>query len=127
MMVSYLILLYRKNSKEKGNWYLYGDEKLGYGKDKAKFYLLEHPEIATEISNYVYNIIDVKEEKNKPSESMEVDKSVNSGTQLYQTPNSIENQRSVNLLNQQFEVELAEVYVKSNTLKKFLKTLLVLR
>lgn len=111
----------KKIVKKKGNWYLYGDEKLGYGKDKAKFYLLENPQIATEISNYVYNIIDVKEEKNNFNDIIEADKSVNSGTQLYQTPNSIENQRSVNLLNQQFEVELAEVYVKSNTLKKILE------
>ena len=34
---------------KKGNWFLYGEEKLGYGKEKAKLYLLENPDIATEI------------------------------------------------------------------------------
>ena len=35
--------------------------------------------------------------------------------------NEIENQKSVNLLTQEYEVELAEVYIKSNTLKKIIE------
>src|SRR5210317_317604 len=39
------IAVQKKIVKKKGNWYLYGDEKLGYGKDKTKFFLLENPSL----------------------------------------------------------------------------------
>ena len=45
------IAVKKKIIKKKGNWYLYGDEKLGYGKEKAKFFLLENPIIANEITS----------------------------------------------------------------------------
>ena len=45
---------------KKGTWYLYENEKIGYGKQKAKFFLLENPDIANEISNIVYGTIQVQ-------------------------------------------------------------------
>jgi hypothetical protein len=116
----------KKIVKKKGNWYLFGGEQLGYGKEKAKFYLLENPSVANEISDLVYDIIDVGEQSN---ELIEVNyerenNTVNSGTQLYQSKNSLANAQTVNFLNQEFEVELAEVYVKANTLKKVLENII---
>ncbi|HHQ68877.1 MAG TPA: DNA recombination/repair protein RecA, partial [Halothiobacillaceae bacterium] len=32
-----------------GSWYSYGDTRIGQGKDNARQYLLEHPEIADEL------------------------------------------------------------------------------
>ena len=55
----------KKIVTKKGNWYLYGDVKLGYGKDKAKFYLLENTILADEISSLVYSAIDVKLQQSK--------------------------------------------------------------
>ena len=115
------IAVQKKIVKKKGNWYLYGDEKLGYGKDKAKFFLLENPNIATEISSLVNNVIDIKvENENKSIEGSEI----STDTQLYTSQNSIQNQRSLGFINRQLEVELSEVYVKANTLKKFLENAL---
>ena len=83
----------KKIVKKKGNWYLFGGEQLGYGKEKAKFYLLENPSVANEISDLVYDIIDVGEQSN---ELIDVNyerqnNTVNSGTQLYQSKNSLAN------------------------------------
>ena len=115
------IAVQKKIVKKKGNWYLYGDEKLGYGKDKAKFFLLENPNIASEISSLVNNVIDIKvENENKSIEGSEI----STDTQLYTSQNSIQNQRSLGFINRQLEVELSEVYVKANTLKKFLENAL---
>ena len=47
-----------------------------------------------------------------------------SSNELADQSNNIQNLQSVNLLSQEYEVELAEVYVKSNTLKKPSKLLL---
>ena len=88
---------------------MYENEKIAYGKDKAKFYLLENPVIAAEISNRVYGTIKVQ------NNDMSVEESSN---ELADQSNNIQNLQSVNLLSQEYEVELAEVYVKSNTLKK---------
>lgn len=35
--------------QKSGSWYSYGDEKIGQGKDNAKLFLKEHPEIAKQI------------------------------------------------------------------------------
>ena len=102
----------KKVIKKKGNWYLYENEKIAYGKDKAKFYLLENPVLATEISNRVYGTIKVQ------NNDMSVEESAN---ELANQSNNIQNLQSVNLLSQEYEVELAEVYVKSNTLKKVIE------
>ncbi len=32
-----------------GSWYSYGDDRIGQGKDNARRYLIEHPEVASEI------------------------------------------------------------------------------
>jgi len=39
--------------KKSGAWYSYGDIRLGQGKEKARKYLKEHPEIAEEIENKI--------------------------------------------------------------------------
>ena len=35
--------------KKAGSWYSYGEDRIGQGKENAKTYLKEHPEIATEL------------------------------------------------------------------------------
>ena len=59
------IAVKEKIVKKKGNWYLYGEEKLGYGKDKAKFYLLENPDVASEIRSQLSIAIDIDNEINQ--------------------------------------------------------------
>ncbi len=41
--------------KKSGTWYSYGDEKLGQGRDKAREYLKENPQILSEIEIQVRN------------------------------------------------------------------------
>ena len=119
------IAVQKKIIKKKGNWYLYNDEKLGYGKDKTKFFLLETPIIANEISSLVNNVIDVKvENSNKDVQNSDMTSPEITGSQLYTSENSIQNQRSLGFINRQLEVELSEVYVKANTLKKYLENAL---
>ena len=119
------IAVKKKIIKKKGNWYLYGDEKLGYGKEKAKFFLLENPNVANEISSQVDNIMNVNVgNEQKEIQNLNISDSVNSGTQLYVSPDTIQNQRSLGFMNQRLEVELSEIYVKSNTLKKILENAL---
>lgn len=119
------IAVQKKIIKKKGNWYLYNDEKLGYGKDKTKFFLLENPIIANEISSLVNNVIDVKmENSNKDVQNSDMTSPEITGSQLYTSENSIQNQRSLGFINRQLEVELSEVYVKANTLKKYLENAL---
>jgi LPXTG-site transpeptidase (sortase) family protein len=119
------IAVQKKIVKKKGNWYLYGDEKLGYGKDKAKFFLLENPNIANEISSIVNNVIDVKVENGKKDvQNSEISGPLSADTQVYTPQNSIQSQRSLGFINRQLEVELSEVYVQANTLKKFLENAL---
>lgn len=119
------IAVQKKIVKKKGNWYLYGDEKLGYGKEKTKFFLLENPIIANEISSLVNNVIDVKvKNSNKDVQNSEMTSPESTGSQLYTSENSIQNQRSLGFINRQLEVELSEVYVKANTLKKYLENAL---
>tara|TARA_B100000085_G_scaffold88110_1_gene79503 strand:- start:310 stop:1977 length:1668 start_codon:yes stop_codon:yes gene_type:complete len=119
------IAVKKKIIKKKGNWYLYGDEKLGYGKEKAKFFLLENPNVANEISSQVNNVMNVNVgNEQKEMQNLNISDSVNSGTQLYVSPDTIQNQRSLGFMNQRLEVELSEIYVKSNTLKKILENAL---
>tara|TARA_B100000035_G_scaffold313400_1_gene327031 strand:- start:1737 stop:3404 length:1668 start_codon:yes stop_codon:yes gene_type:complete len=119
------IAVEKKIIKKKGNWYLYGDEKLGYGKEKAKFFLLENPNVANEISSQVNNVMNVNVgNEQKEMQNLNISDSVNSGTQLYVSPDAIQNQRSLGFMNQRLEVELSEIYVKSNTLKKILENAL---
>jgi len=42
-----------------GAWYAYKGEKIGQGKDNAREYLREHPEIAFEIENKVRGALGV--------------------------------------------------------------------
>ena len=119
------IAVKEKIIKKKGNWYLYGDEKLGYGKEKAKFFLLENPNVANEISSQVNNVMNVNIGNEQIEiQNLNISDSVNSGTQLYVSPDAIQNQRSLGFMNQRLEVELSEIYVKSNTLKKILENAL---
>ena len=119
------IAVKKKIIKKKGNWYLYGDEKLGYGKEKAKFFLLENPNVANEISSEINNVMNVNVgNEQKEIQNLNISDSVNSGTQLYISPDAMQNQRSLGFMNQRLEVELSEIYVKSNTLKKILENAL---
>ena len=113
------IAVKEKIVKKKGNWYLYGEEKLGYGKDKAKFYLLENPDVASEIRSQLSIAIDIENEINQSD--LKKLKSDDSGNEIDVSSNEIENQRSLSFINQNLEVELSEVYVKSNILKKVLE------
>ena len=113
------IAVKEKIVKKKGNWYLYGEEKLGYGKDKAKFYLLENPDVASEIRSQLSIAIDIDNEINQSD--LKKLKSDDSGNEINVSSNEIENQRSLSFINQNLEVELSEVYVKSNILKKVLE------
>ncbi len=113
------IAVKEKIVKKKGNWYLYGEEKLGYGKDKAKFYLLENPDVASEIRSQLSSAIDIDNEINQ--NDLKKLNSDDSGNLIDLSANAIENQRSLSFINQNLEVELSEVYVKSNILKKVLE------
>ncbi len=113
------IAVKEKIVKKKGNWYLYGEEKLGYGKDKAKFYLLENPDVASEIRSQLSSAIDIDNEINQSD--LKKLNSDDSGNLIDLSANAIENQRSLSFINQNLEVELSEVYVKSNILKKVLE------
>ena len=113
------IAVEEKIIKKKGNWYLYGEEKLGYGKDKAKYYLLENPDVASEIRSQLSVAIEIDNEINK--NDLKKIKSDDSGNEIDVSSNAIENQRSLSFINQNLEVELSEVYVKSNILKKVLE------
>ena len=113
------IAVKEKIVKKKGNWYLYGEEKLGYGKDKAKFYLLENPDVASEIRSQLSSAIEIDNEINQSD--LKKLNSDDSGNLIDLSANAIENQRSLSFINQNLEVELSEVYVKSNILKKVLE------
>ena len=113
------IAVEEKIVKKKGNWYLYGEEKLGYGKDKAKYYLLENPDVASEIRSQLSVAIEIDNEINQNDlKKLNTD---DSGNQINVSSNALENQRSLSFINQNLEVELSEVYIKSNILKKVLE------
>ena len=87
--------------------------------EKAKLYLLENPDIATEIRDQlssakeIENLINQKDLKKINSDD--------SGNEINLSSDEIENQKSLSYVNQNFEVELSEIYVKSNILKKVLE------
>jgi recombination protein RecA len=45
--------------KKSGSFFSYGDERLGQGRNAAKAFLKEHPEIAKEIEGKIYEILEV--------------------------------------------------------------------
>ena len=55
--------------KKAGAWFSYNDEKLGQGREKAKEFLEQNPDILNEIETKVREIIS---KKNKPQEKEEV-------------------------------------------------------
>lgn len=61
-----------------GSWYSYGDERIGQGKENAKSYLDQHPEIKEEIRNKVreaYGMDQMPTEENEEAEAAKGDKS----------------------------------------------------
>jgi recombination protein RecA len=49
----------QKIVEKSGAWYAYKGEKIGQGKDNAREYLREHPDIAVEIENKVRTALGV--------------------------------------------------------------------
>ena len=47
--------------EKSGAWYSYNGERIGQGKDNARNYLKEHPELAREIENKVRAALGVPE------------------------------------------------------------------
>lgn len=48
-----------------GAWYSYGDIRLGQGRENAKIYIKEHPELLIEIENKVrdhYGVVEISEQ-----------------------------------------------------------------
>jgi recombination protein RecA len=54
--------------KKSGSFFSYGDERLGQGRNAAKAFLSEHPEIAKEIENKIYEILGVDRDLVAPIE-----------------------------------------------------------
>ena len=81
--------------------------------------MLENPEVASEIRAQLSITIDIENEANQ--KDLKKIKSDDSGNEINVSTNDIENQRSLSFINQNLEVELSEVYVKSNILKKVLE------
>jgi recombination protein RecA len=46
--------------EKSGSWYSYAGSKIGQGKDNAKIYLAEHPEIITELENKIRSLSGIK-------------------------------------------------------------------
>ena len=51
-----------------GSFFSYGDERLGQGRNNAKAYLVEHPEIAREIEDKIYAALGIDRDAVKPIE-----------------------------------------------------------
>lgn len=61
--------------KKSGAWYSFNDEKIGQGRENAKGYLLEHPEIMLEIETLIMDEINAeKKVKEEPKKVIEKDK-----------------------------------------------------
>src|SRR5215207_1252310 len=56
-----------------GSFFSYGDERLGQGRNNAKAYLVEHPEIAKEIEEKIYAALDLSRDLVAPIEAAEDD------------------------------------------------------
>ncbi len=52
-----------KMVQKSGSWYSYGDDRIGQGKDNAKQFLKEHPEIRDELNTKLRELLLVKPEK----------------------------------------------------------------
>jgi recombination protein RecA len=52
-----------KMVQKSGSWYSYGDDRIGQGKDNAKQFLREHPEIRDELNTRLRELLLVKPEK----------------------------------------------------------------
>jgi len=62
-----------------GAWYAYKGEKIGQGKDNAREYLKEHPEVSVEIENKIRDAVGVAA-KNAPTTEPETKKSTRAVT-----------------------------------------------
>jgi recombination protein RecA len=54
-----------------GSFFSYGDERLGQGRNNAKAFLVEHPEIAREIEEKIYAALDISRDLVAPIEGAE--------------------------------------------------------
>src|SRR5689334_22472082 len=52
-----------------GSFFSYGDERLGQGRNNAKAYLDEHPEVAKEIESKIYEVLGVNQDLVEPIEN----------------------------------------------------------
>src|SRR6059058_5507850 len=52
-----------------GSFFSYGDERLGQGRNNAKGYLDQHPEVAKEIEGKIYEVLGVNQDLVEPIES----------------------------------------------------------
>ena len=81
--------------------------------------MLENPDVASEIRSQLSVAIEIDNEINQNDlKKLNTD---DSGNQINVSSNALENQRSLSFINQNLEVELSEVYIKSNILKKVLE------
>jgi len=55
-----------------GAWYSYNGERLGQGRENAKDYLRQNPEIAQEIESKVREMVLGSIKKSKPQEDIEI-------------------------------------------------------
>jgi recombination protein RecA len=51
-----------------GSFFSYGDERLGQGRNNAKAFLKEHPEVAKEIEDKIYTALDMQRDLVAPIE-----------------------------------------------------------
>jgi recombination protein RecA len=56
-----------------GSFFSYGEERIGQGRNNAKAYLVEHPEIAQEIEDKVYEAMGIERAAAAPIEPAEDD------------------------------------------------------
>jgi recombination protein RecA len=55
--------------EKSGSWFSYNGERVGQGRENAKTFLVEHPEIATEIDNRLRELFGLKTDKAEVTES----------------------------------------------------------
>jgi recombination protein RecA len=55
--------------EKSGSWYTYGKDRIGQGKDNAREYLKEHPEVAQEIESKIRSILGVEGGATAPVEA----------------------------------------------------------
>jgi recombination protein RecA len=62
--------------KKSGTWYSYGEERLGQGKENAKEFLRQHPELCEEVENKIrlhYNLLPLQDHPQDPKNDLEND------------------------------------------------------